>query len=326
MPTARLYATTVLALALALSSAWGSRPAGAQSYPSKSITIVVAFPAGGFADAFARLLGNRLSERLGQSVVIENRGGAGGNIAAAVVAKAAGDGHTLLVTTNALVINETLTKDRGFAIDDLKPVAIAAWAPEVIVVNAKHPARTLAEFIESAKGRPVTFGSPGRGTVAHIVTTYLFKQLATIDAVHVPFQGGAPLVNALVGGHVDLAAGATVGYASQLQSGAIRAIAIATEKRLPQFPDVPTYAESGFPGFVITNWVGVFAPGKTDEAVAVKLNEAIDVVIREPEVQARLRSLLMEPRYGDRAATQAFFKEELAKWADMTKAVGLAEK
>lgn len=325
-PLARLYVTTVVAFALVLSSAWGSRPARSQTYPSKSITIVVAFPAGGFADSFARLLGNRLSERLGQTVVIENRPGAGGNIGAAVAAKAPADGHTLLVTTNALVINETLTRDRGFAIDDLKPVAIPAWAPEVLVVNAKHPARTLAEFMENTKGRSFTFGSPGRGTVAHIVTTYLFKQLAITDFVHVPFQGGAPLVNALVGGHVDLGGGATVGFVSQLQSGAIRAIAAATEARLPQFPDVSTYAESGFPGFVIMNWVGVFLPGKTDQAVAVKLNEAIDAVIREPEVQARLRSLLMEPRYADHAGTQAFFKQELAKWADMTRAIGLAEK
>jgi tripartite-type tricarboxylate transporter receptor subunit TctC len=259
-------------------------------------------------------------------VVIENRPGAGGNLGAATAVKAAADGHTLLVTTNALAVNEYLSKDRGFGIDDLKPAAISAWAPEVLVVNSKHPARTFAEFIEHAKGRPINFGTPGRGTVGHIVTTYLFQQLQKIEATHVPFQGGAPVVNALVGGHIDLAAGATVGYASQLQSGAIRAIAIATEKRHPEFPDVPTYVESGFPGLVITNWVGVFLPGKTAETIAVKLNEAVEAVIREPDVQARLRSLLMEPRYGDRPSTETFFKEELAQWANMTRAIGLAEK
>jgi len=316
----------VIGSVVALLGAPGSRTANSQSYPSKAVTIVVPFPAGGFADSFARLLGNRLSERLGWTVVIDNRPGAGGNLGAAAAAKAAADGHTVLVTTNALAINELLTKDRGFAIDDLKAVAIPAWAPEVLIVNSKHPARTLAEFIARAKGRSISFGTPGRGTVAHIVATYLFTQLPDIEAVHVPFQGGAPVVSALMGGHIDLAGGAAVGYAAQLQSGDFRAIAIATQQRHPQFPDVPTYAESGFPGFVVMNWVGAFVPAKTAEPIAIRLNEAIDAVIREPEVQARLTSLQMEPLYGDRASAQAFFKDELAKWATMVQAIGLAEK
>jgi tripartite-type tricarboxylate transporter receptor subunit TctC len=326
MSKRRLYLTTVIALMLAGMCAWGSRPAKSQTYPTKTITIVVPFPAGGFADSFARLLGNRLSERLGWTVVIDNRGGAGGNLGAAAAAKAPADGHTLLVTTNALVINEILTKDRGFAIDDLKAVALPAWAPEVLIVNSKHSARTLAEFIAGAKGKSISFGTPGRGTVAHIVTSYLFKQLPDIEAVHVPFQGGAPVVSALMGGHIDLAGGASVGYASQLQSRAFRAIAIATEQRHPQFPGVPTYAESGFPGFVVMNWVGVFLPGKTAEPIAVRLNEAIDAVLRDPEVQARLNALQMEPRYSDHASAQAFFKQELEKWAKMVQATGIAEK
>ena len=322
----RRYSTSVIVCVLALLCAWDSCPAKAQTYPTRTITIVVPFPAGGFADSFARLLGNRLSERLGWTVVVDNRPGAGGNLGAAAAAKAPADGHTLLVTTNALAINETLTKDRGFAIDDLKAVAIPAWAPEVLIVNAKHPAKTLSEFIASAKGRPINFGTPGRGTVAHIVTSYLFKQLPDIEAVHVPFQGGAPVVTALMGGHIDLAGGASVGYSAQLQSGAFRAIAIATEQRHRQFPGVPTYGESGFPGFVVTNWVGVFVPGKTAEPIAVTLNEAIDAMLREPEVQTRLEALQMEPRYGDHAGAQAFFKQELEKWAGMVRAIGIAEK
>src|SRR5262249_24109944 len=182
----------------------GPSPARSQAYPGKPITILVAFPAGGFADIFARLVGNRLSERLGTTVVVENRGGGGGNIAAAPAANAPPDGHTLLVTTNAIAINETLTKSRGFGADDLKAIAIPAWAPDTIVVNAKHPAKTLSELIDGAKGKSISFGTPGVGTTAHIVTTYLFKQLPNVDAVHVPFQGGAPLVNALMGGHVDM--------------------------------------------------------------------------------------------------------------------------
>jgi tripartite-type tricarboxylate transporter receptor subunit TctC len=326
MRTTRRRMTTIAAVTLALSISWGSGPAKSQAYPSRPITIVVAFPAGGFADIFARLLGNRLSERLGWTVVIENRGGGGGNIAAAAVANAPPDGHTLLVTTNAVAINETLTRNRGFTVDDLKAVAIPAWAPDSLVVNAKHLARTLTEFIAGAEGKSISFGTPGVGTTGHIVATYLFKQLTRIEAVHVPFQGGAPLVNALVGGHIDVAAGAVVGFASQLQSGAIRAIVVATKDRLPQFADVPTYAESGFPGLVVENWVGVFAPGKTPEPIAVRLNEAVDAVMREPAVQARLAPLQMQTRYGDRAGTDAYFKDEVAKWAKMAQAIGVAEK
>jgi tripartite-type tricarboxylate transporter receptor subunit TctC len=326
MRATRLHKTSVLALTLALASSLSSSPAQSQTYPSKPITIAVAFPAGGFADIFARLLGSRLTERLGTTVVIENRGGGGGNIAAATVANAPADGHTLLVTTNAVAINETLTRNRGFAIDDLKAVAIPAWAPDTLVVNAKHPARTLSEFIAGAKGKSISFGSPGVGTTGHIVATNLFKQLTTIESVHVPFQGGAPLVNALMGGHIDVAAGAVVGFASQLQSGAIRSIVVATKDRLAQFPDVPTYTESGFPGLVVENWVGVFAPGKTPEPIAVKLNEAIDAVMREPEVLARLAPLQMQTRHGDRSGTEAYFKDEVAKWAKMAEAIGIAEK
>jgi tripartite-type tricarboxylate transporter receptor subunit TctC len=324
MPMTRRHLTAVAA-ALTLLSALGSAPAESQTYPSKPITIVVAFPAGGFADIFARLLGSRLTERLGATVVIENRGGGGGNIAAATVANAAPDGHTLLVTTNAVAINETLTKNRGFTVDDLKAVAIPAWAPDTLVVNAKHPAKTLAEFIAGAKGKSISFGTPGVGTTGHIVATNLFKQLTTIESVHVPFQGGAPLVNALVGGHIDVAAGAVVGFASQLQSGAIRPIVVATEKRLAQFADVPTYVESGFPGLVVENWVGVFAPGKTPEPIAVRLNEAVDAIMREPEVQARLAPLQMQTRHGDRPRTEAYFKDEVARWAKMAQAIGLGE-
>jgi tripartite-type tricarboxylate transporter receptor subunit TctC len=311
-------------LAFALSTVSGQWHARSQTYPSKPITILVAFPAGGFADIFARLVGNRLSERLGTTVVIENRGGGGGNIAAAAMANAAPDGHTLLVTTNAIAINETLTKNRGFTSDDVKAIAIPAWAPDTIVVNAKHPAKTLSELIDGSKGKSINFGTPGVGTTAHIVTTYLFKQRGSIEAVHVPFQGGAPLVNALLGGHIDMGAGAVVGFAAQLQSGAIRSIAVATEKRLPQFADVPTYAESGFPGLVVANWVGVFAPGKTPEPIAVKLNETIDAIMREGEVLARLEPLQMQTRYADRAATDAYYKDEVARWARMAQAIGLA--
>ena len=209
------------------------------------------------------MLAAKLGERLGQNIVIENRGGGGGNIGAAAVAKAQPDGHTLLVTTTGLAINETITKDKGFALDDLKVVAIPAWAPETLSVHPTSPAKTLSDLIAIAKTKPINFGSPGVGTSGHIANAYLFKELAKVEAVHVPFQGGAPAVNAMSGGHIDALAGAVPGYAGQLKSGLIRGIAVAAEKRLADFPDIPTYAESGFPELATAaTWVGVLRAGQ----------------------------------------------------------------
>ena len=188
-------------------------------YPTRPITFIVAFAPGGFADSVARLLGSKLSERLGQSIIIENRAGGGGNIGAAAISKAAPDGYTLLVTTTGLAINETLSKSKGFAIDDLAVVAIPAWAPETLSVNPSSPAKNLARLLQIAKTKPINYASPGVGTSGHIANAYLFQELAKVEAVNVPFQGGALAVNALLGGHVDALAGAVTGYAGQLKAG-----------------------------------------------------------------------------------------------------------
>jgi tripartite-type tricarboxylate transporter receptor subunit TctC len=176
----------------ALAALIASLPCGAQEYPTRPVTMVVAFAPGGFADGIARVLGARLAERLGHNVVIENRGGAGGNIA-----------------------NETLTKGKTFSLDDLAPIAIPAWAPETLSVHPNSPARTLSDLVRIAKDKPISYASPGVGTSGHIANAYFFKNLAKIDAVHVPFQGGAPAVNAMLGGHVDALVGAVPGYAGQ---------------------------------------------------------------------------------------------------------------
>ena len=195
--------------------------AAAQDYPSRPITFIVAFAPGGFADSVARLIGSKLNERLGQSIIIENRAGGGGNIGAAAAAKAAPDGYTLLVTTTGLAINETLSKSKGFAVDDLTVIAIPAWAPETLSVNPSSPAKSLAELLQIAKTKPINYASPGVGTSGHIANAYLFQELAKVEAVNVPFQGGALAVNALLGGHVDALAGAVTGYAGQLKAGSI---------------------------------------------------------------------------------------------------------
>lgn len=309
-------------------AAWGAGfsvlPCAAQEYPSRSITMVVAFAAGGFADGVARVLGAKLSERLGQNIVIENRGGGGGNIAGGAVARAAADGYTLLITTTGLAINETLSKDKGFALDDLKVIAIPAWAPETLSVNQKSPARTLIDLMNLAKAKPISFASPGVGTSGHIANAYFFKNMAKVEAVHVPFQGGAPAVNAVAGGHVDALVGAVPGYAGQLRSGLIRGLAVAAENRLPQFPDIPTYAEAGFGPLLASTWVGVFAPAKVSDAIADKLNKAINDVLQDSAAQVQFNTLQTEIRQSSRAAAETFFKHDVDQWKTMVNSIGLS--
>jgi tripartite-type tricarboxylate transporter receptor subunit TctC len=300
-------------------------PCTAQDYPTRPITIVVGFAPGGFADGVARVLGAKLSERLGQNVVIENRPGGGGNIAAAAVAKAPADGYTLLVTTTGLAVNETLSKQKSFSLDDIKVVAIPAWAPETLSVSPKSPAKTLADLLLIAREKPISYASPGVGTSGHIASAYLFKNLAKVETVHVPFQGGAPAVNAMLGGHVDALVGALPGYAGQLSSGQIRGLAVAAEQRLAQYPDIPTYAESGFPEMIASTWVGVFAPAKVDDAIAEKLNKTINEIVNEPGAQAQFKTLQTELRQADRADAVAFFRHEVEQWKKMIVSIGLAE-
>ena len=313
--TACIIAATAIAL--------GASPAAAQEYPTRPITFIVAFAPGGFADSVARLLGSKLSERLGQSIIIENRAGGGGNIGAAAVSKAAPDGYTLLVTTTGLAINETLSKSKGFAVDDLAVVAIPAWAPETLSVNPSSPTKNLAGLLQIAKTKPINYASPGVGTSGHIANAYLFQELAKVEAVNVPFQGGALAVNALLGGHVDALAGAVTGYAGQLKAGSIRGIAVAAEQRLPQLPDIPTYTESGFP-IVASTWVGLFAPARTDTAILQKLNTAVNEVLRDASTQSQLQALQTEFRIGDRADAGDYFRRDVAQWKKMITRIGLA--
>jgi tripartite-type tricarboxylate transporter receptor subunit TctC len=312
-------------LAAALTFALAHQGAAAQDYPTRNITVVVAFAAGGFADGIARLIGQKASERLGQTVVVENRGGAGGNIAAKLVAGAAPDGYTLLVTTTGLAINETLTKNKGFAASDLKAVAIVGSTPEVLTAHPSNPAKTLPELVKAAQGKSVSFGTAGVGTGSHIAAEYFFKALAKVQAVHVPFQGGAPAINAAVGNHVELlAASLAGGLAPQINSGALKGLAVASEQRVSIIPNVPTYKEGGYPDFTAASWVGFFAPAQTSAAVLTKLNGAINEALKEPDVQQRLTALGVVSTSTPQPQADAYFRAETEKWSKMVNSIGLA--
>jgi tripartite-type tricarboxylate transporter receptor subunit TctC len=317
-----------LAAALAgLAITVAAPPASAQTYPSRTITMVVAFPAGGYADTFARVLADRLGAKLGQTVVVENRGGAGGNIGAGTVAHAAPDGYTLLATTASIAVNETYYKNKNFtAAADLRAVAIPAGAPESLSVAPNDPVKNLAELVKAARTKPFDYASPGVGTSSHVAAAYFFKMLAKIEPVQVPFQGGAPAVNAVLGGHVQVLVGTLPGYAGPLAAGQLRGLAVASEQRVPGFTNIPTYGEGGFPGFVAETWVGVFAPAKTNDAIAQKLNAVINQVISEPETQARLAKVSMQTHARSLPDTEAYFRSEMKKWGQMVEAIGLVAK
>ncbi|HTT47829.1 MAG TPA: tripartite tricarboxylate transporter substrate-binding protein [Pseudolabrys sp.] len=314
------------ALLLVALTTLGIGSARAESYPARDITFIVAFAPGGVADTLARMVGKGLSERLGRAVVVENRGGAGGNIAAAAVARAAPDGYTLLVTTTAVAINETLRPNKGFAASDLKPVAIVAASPESFVTGPANPAANLADFLKAAKGKSITFASAGVGSGSHIAAEYFFKEIAKINAVHVPFQGGAPAIAATIGNQVDLMATTLGGgAAAQVASGKLKGLGVASDKRAAVTPNVPTYAEAGYP-FEASSWVGVFAPAGTSAEITAKLNATIEQVMKDPALKQKLTAIGFDPIEGSQEQADTYFKAEVAKWGKMVKTLGLSIK
>ena len=303
----------------------GALPAIAQQPASNSqINLVVGFAPGGSADSIARIVGNRLGEKTGRRVVIENKPGAGGNIAAKAVIGAAADGATLLVTTAALPINETLYRNKGFSVEQLRTVAVVATTPEVFAVNPATPAKTLPEFSALFKGKEISFGTAGVGTGSHIAGEYFFKEIAKGDARHVPFRGGPDATNALMGGHLSMVISSLSGFAAQVAAGELRGLAVAAPARVAVIKDVPTFAEAGYPGFTSFSWVGFFAPGATPSAELARLNKDIDDIVREPAIRDRLVAIGFEPMNATQGEAEAYMKKEVEQWRKMVRALDLS--
>jgi tripartite-type tricarboxylate transporter receptor subunit TctC len=316
------YAVTALTLLIAFHTL---NAASAETYPANRITMIVAFAPGGFADTMARLVAQGLGERLHQAVVVENHAGAGGNIAAALVARAVPDGYTLLATTTALAINETMFASKQFSVDDLKTVAMVASSPEALVVSPDNPARNLPDFLKAMNGKVINFGSAGVGTGSHIEAEYFLTVLAKAPAQHIPFQGGAPAINATIGNQIDLLA-TTLGRppAAQIAAGKLKGLGIAADKRAAVVPNVPTYAEQGFADFTASSWVGIFAPAKTDPAILATLNGAVNDVVKSRDVQTKLVTFGFDPMTGTQAEADATFRDEVGKWGKMVKTLNLS--
>jgi len=309
--------------ALAVMIVFGLAPAArAQSYPSQNITVLVSFAAGGIADVVARLVAIKLSERLGHAVVVENRAGAGGNIAAKMVSGAAPDGYTLLATTSSLAVNETATKNRGFSVDDLRAIAIVAFSPDVIAIHPSNPAKDLRAFLAAGKEKSFTFGSAGVGTGPHIGGEYFFREAAKVKAVHIPFTGGGPAVSAAIGNHVDAVVLTLPTVAPAINQGLLRGIALASATRNAAVPNVPSYAELGFPDVYHGSWVGFFAPAKTPDAVIEKLNAEINTIMREPDSQEKLAAVGFDVMIKNPAESADYIKRDVADWSRKVHAIG----
>jgi tripartite-type tricarboxylate transporter receptor subunit TctC len=297
--------------------------AWSQTYPVRPIHMVVGFAAGGGADIMARLIGQALSERLGQQIVVDNRPGAGTNIATEVVAKAAPDGYTLLLANSPNAINTTLYDNLSFDfIRDIVPVASIGRVPLVMVVNPALPAKTVPEFIAYAKANPgkVNMGSGGNGAPDHM-SGELFKAMAGVGILHVPYRGVAPAIADLLGGQVQVIFGTMPAVIALVKSGKLRALAVTTATRSDQLPDVPTIAEF-VPGYEASQWYGIGAPKGTSSEAIERLNRETNAVLADPKMQARLAELGASVLSGPPADFGKLVVDETAKWAKVVKLSG----
>src|SRR5215216_8207787 len=301
-----------------------SRIARAQAYPARPVRIIVGFPAGGTSDIVARVLGQWLSERLGQQFVIENRTGAGSNIAAEAVARATPDGYTLLLIGGANTINATLFDKLNFDfLRDIAPVASVFETPLVVEVNPSVPVGTIPEFITYAKGNPgkLNFATPGVGTPPHVAGE-LFKMTAGVDIVHVPYRGTGPMLTDLIGGQVQVAFDPLPASIEHIRAGKLRALAVTTGSRSDALPGIPSVSEY-VPGYTASNWYGFAAPRNTPLDIIDKLNTEVNAALADPRIKARLADLGGTPFASSPAVFTKFVADDTAKWAKVIRAANI---
>jgi len=300
--------------------------ASAETYPTKPIRIIVPGAAGGISDIVARLLSDRLDKSLGQRILVENRGGAGANLGAELVAKAAGDGYTLcLCNVGNVAILPHILKDMTYdATTDLVAVAPIGETPELVAVNAKFPARNFQELIAYAKQNPgrVNYGTPGPGSPPHLAGV-LMEKLAGVELTHIPYKGAAPAIVDLATGQIEMAIAGLGSYYAQLKAGTIRILVAAYPRRLKSLPDVPSAPEAGLPGFEATVWFGVLAPKGTPAEVITLLNHRINEMLDDPDAVRRLEEGGLEVMRQTPAEFAAQIKRDNAKWGEVVKSINV---
>ncbi len=309
--------TRVLLFAAALATVAAAVPARAQTWPAKPIRLIVPYPPGGTTDLLGRGIGQKLSESLGQQVVIENRPGAGGSIGADLAAKSKPDGYTLLLGTIAThAINPNLYPDNPYdPAKDFAPVALVATMPNLLVVNPSVPAKSVRELIALARSKPgaLAFASAGSGTTQHL-SGEIFKKMAGIDMLHIPYKGNAPAVTDLVGGQVQVMFDNIPISLQQVRAGKLRALAVTGPKRSGVLPDVPTIAEAALPGYSVTSWFALFAPAGTPAAIVARLNKETNMALADRVLRQQLVNQGIEPSSGTAGQLAAHVQAELLRW------------
>jgi tripartite-type tricarboxylate transporter receptor subunit TctC len=309
------------ALAWSLILLAGAALAQAQPYPAKPIRFIIPFAPGGPADIVARLTGQKLAEILGQPVIVESRAGAGGNIGAAFVAKSAPDGYSALVTTSAFAVNVSLSPNPGYDAErDFIPIAVVARQANLIFVHPGLAARNLAELLALAEHSKLAFASPGSGTTPHLTAENLFNVISRLDMTAIHFRGAGPAIAAVVAGEPPVGAGALATPLPYVKSGRLRALAVSSAARVAALPDVPTFAEAGFPGVQDDTWIGIFLPSGAPPAIVQKLNEAVNQALQSADMRERLVTLAFEPVGGSPQQFADTMKAEIAKWGKVVRA------
>ncbi len=296
----------------------------AQSFPNKPIKVLVPFPAGGTVDFFARTLAPKLSEALGQTVLVENRPGAGGNIATEAVAKAAPDGYTLLMGSEIVAINTSLYSKLNYdPLKDLAPIVLVGTVPNILIVNPAVPANNVKELIALGKNKTanLSYASTGQGTSTHL-STELFKNMTGMEAVHVPYKGGPPAIADLLGGQVNMMFINMPTGIAHVRSGKVKILAVSSKKRVAQLPDVPTVEEAGVKGFVTYAWSGLFAPAGTPREVVTRLNQEVVKLLKLPAIREQLASQGAEAVGDTPEEFGLFMRNEVAQWAHMVRTSG----
>jgi tripartite-type tricarboxylate transporter receptor subunit TctC len=321
----RILAFAGVGLLACGASAQSQSNSGPATYPNRPVQIIVPFTPGTGMDILARTVGQKLSERWGQPVIVDNRPGASGNIGTDMVVKAAPDGYTLLITANTLVMTVSLYRNVPYdPIRDLAPVEKMAVGTMALTLNPAVPAHTLKEFVAYAKANPgkLAYGSPGVGTPQHLATE-LFKTMTGIDMLHVPYKGSAGAITGLISGDVAMMSNALHAVLPQVKAGRINAIAVGGPKRSRVAPEIPTFAESGYPDFDVDFWYGLLAPAATPSEIIARLNQDITQVLNAPEMRETLSSQGLEPVTGTPEQFAELIRTDLARWANVIKTAGV---
>jgi tripartite-type tricarboxylate transporter receptor subunit TctC len=296
----------------------------AQTYPSKPVRIIVPFAPGGGSDFTGRLVAAKLSERLGAQFIVENRPGAGGNLGATEVVKAPADGYTLLIISASYTVNPSVYKLSFDPVNDITPIIQISGGPYVVAVHPSVKANTLAEFIELAKREPqkLAYGSSGNGSIMHVASEY-FLDAAKIKVLHIPYKGTGPALQDTLGGQVQLIFGAVPTTLPHVKAGRLHALAVTTDRRIAAAPELPTVAESGFPGYEVTNWHGLVGPKGMPKEVVDRLNREVNELVKGDDMKKNLANDGLEPAGGSPARFAEILKNEAARWAKVVRQAGI---